>query len=53
MPVHSDATPVCLFNEEAREALMNAPWELAQTLQRPPSPGSLKVMAADTKQDGP
>lgn len=50
-PVHSDATPVCLLDEDARETWMNAPWELAQGLQKPPRPGALKVVARDTKQD--
>jgi putative SOS response-associated peptidase YedK len=49
--VHPDATPVLLLDEDARETWMNAPWELAQTLQRPPPPGALKVVAVDTKQD--
>lgn len=30
---------------------MNAPWELVQSLQRPPLTGALKVVAYDTKQD--
>ena len=52
-PVHSDATPVCLFTEDEREMWMNAPVEMALSLQRPPAPGSLRVVATDTKQDGP
>ena len=32
-PIHPDATPVLLLDEDAREMWMNAPWELAQTLQ--------------------
>jgi putative SOS response-associated peptidase YedK len=51
-PVHSDATPVCLLEEEAREMWMNAPWELAQGLQRPPPAGALRVVAAGRKEDG-
>jgi putative SOS response-associated peptidase YedK len=50
-PVHSDATPVCLFTEEDRETWINAPWEVAQGLQRPPAPGSLKIVASGEKQD--
>ena len=50
-PIHPDATPVLLLDEDAREMWMSAPWELAQTLQRPPPPGALKVVAVDTKQD--
>lgn len=51
-PVHSDATPVCLFTEEDREMWMNAPVELALSLQKPPAPGTLKIVAAGEKQDG-
>lgn len=51
-PVHSDATPVCLFDEDARERWMNAPWEEARDLQQPPPPGSLRIVAAGEKQDG-
>jgi putative SOS response-associated peptidase YedK len=43
-PVHSDATPVCLLDEGVRDDWMTAPWELARELQRPPSPGSLRVV---------
>lgn len=50
-PVHSDATPVCLMDEDARERWMNAPWEEARDLQAPPPPGSLKIVATDTKED--
>jgi putative SOS response-associated peptidase YedK len=35
-PIHPDATPVLLLEEEARETWMNAPWEIARELQRPP-----------------
>jgi putative SOS response-associated peptidase YedK len=51
-PVHSDATPVCLFTEDEREMWLNAPVEMALSLQRPPPAGSLKIVATDTKQDG-
>jgi putative SOS response-associated peptidase YedK len=51
-PIHPDATPVLLLDEGAREMWMNAPWELAQTLQRPALAGALKVVAVATKQDG-
>lgn len=51
-PVHSDATPVCLFTEDEREMWMNAPVEMALSLQRPPAPGSLKIVATGVKQDG-
>lgn len=49
--IHPDATPVLLLNEEEREAWMNAPWEVARDLQRPPDAGALKVVAVDTKED--
>lgn len=51
-PIHSDATPVCLFTEDEREMWMNAPVELALTLQRPPARGTLKIVSAGEKQDG-
>jgi putative SOS response-associated peptidase YedK len=51
-PVHPDATPVLLLDQEAREAWMNAPWEIARELQKPPPAGALKIVATDTKQDG-
>jgi hypothetical protein len=50
-PIHPDATPVLLLDEGAREMWMNAPWELVQSRQRPPSAGALKIVAYDTKQD--
>lgn len=50
-PIHPDATPVCLFTEDEREMWMNAPWELARGLQKPPPPGALTVVAAGEKQD--
>ncbi len=51
-PFHPDATPVLLLTENEREMWMNAPVEVALSLQRPPAPGSLKVVATDIKQDG-
>ena len=51
-PVHSDATPVLLLNEDEREMWMNAPVELALTLQKPPASGALKIVAKGEKQDG-
>lgn len=50
-PIHSDATPVCLFTEDEREMWMNGPMELALTLQRPPARGALKIVAAGRKED--
>jgi len=50
-PVHSDATPVLLLDEDARERWMTSPWEEARDLQAPPPPGSLRIVATDTKED--
>jgi putative SOS response-associated peptidase YedK len=49
--IHADATAVLLLDEGAREMSMNAPWELARSLQRPPPSGSLRMVAFDTKKD--
>jgi putative SOS response-associated peptidase YedK len=38
-PVHPDATPVLLLDEEAREEWMDVPWEIARELQKPPPKG--------------
>ena len=51
--VHADATPVLLLREEEREMWMNAPVEIALSLQKPPALGALKIVARDKKQDGP
>ena len=51
-PIHPDATPVLLLDEDARETWMNAPIEEALFLQRPPPAGTLRIVATDTKQDG-
>jgi len=50
-PIHPDATPVLLLDENARETWMNAPWEVARDLQRPPAGGLLRVVATDRKDD--
>lgn len=50
-PVHPDATPVLLLDQEAREQWMNAPWEIARELQKPPPAGALTVVRRDTKED--
>jgi putative SOS response-associated peptidase YedK len=49
--IHPDATPVLLLDQDAREAWMSAPWEIARDLQRPPRARALRVVATDTKQD--
>lgn len=49
--VHPDASPVILWEPDDLEMWLHAPWELAQTLQRPPPAGALKTVAVDTKQD--
>lgn len=50
-PIHPDATPVLLLDEDAREMWMNTPVEMALTLQRPPPAGALRIVATDTKSD--
>ena len=30
---------------------MHAPWDMAQSVQRPPPAGALNIVAIDTKQD--
>jgi putative SOS response-associated peptidase YedK len=50
-PVHPDATPVLLLSEDAREMWMNAPWEIARELQKPPPAGALQIVATGSKED--
>jgi putative SOS response-associated peptidase YedK len=50
-PIHPDATPVLLLDEGARDMWMNAPIEMALSLQRPPPAGALKIVATDRKED--
>ena len=50
-PIHPDATPVLLLEQDARERWMNAPWEIARELQKPPPPGALRVVKRDAKED--
>ena len=50
-PIHPDANPVLRLDEGAREMWINASLELAQSLQRPPVAGALRVVAFDTKKD--
>lgn len=50
-PVHPDATPVLLLDEDAREMWMNAPMEMAMSLQHPPPAGALRIVATDRKDD--
>jgi putative SOS response-associated peptidase YedK len=50
-PIHPDATPVLLLDEDTRAAWMNAPWEVAKDLQKPPPAGALKIVARGIKED--
>jgi putative SOS response-associated peptidase YedK len=50
-PIHPDATPVLLLEDGARDAWMNAPWEIARDLQQPPTAGALRIVAAGAKED--
>lgn len=50
-PVHPDATPVLLLNQSEREEWMNAPWEIARQLQKPPPAGTLRIVRVDSKED--
>jgi putative SOS response-associated peptidase YedK len=50
-PIHPDATPVLLLDDDARDAWMNAPWEVARDLQRPPPAGALRIVAAGARED--
>jgi putative SOS response-associated peptidase YedK len=50
-PIHPDATPVLLLDEAARDQWMNAPWEIARDLQKPPPKGALRIVAAGKKED--
>ena len=50
-PIHPDATPVLLLNEAAREEWMNAPWEIARELLKPPPAGTLRIVRRDAKED--
>ena len=50
-PIHPDATPVLLLDDQARDAWMTAPWEIARDLQKPPPAGALKIVATNIKQD--
>ena len=40
-----------MLDEDARDAWMEAPWELARDLQRPPPKGALKIVASGRKED--
>jgi putative SOS response-associated peptidase YedK len=49
--IHPDATPVILLSQEEQEAWLNAPWEIARDLQKPPRAGALRIVAFNTKKD--
>jgi putative SOS response-associated peptidase YedK len=51
-PIHPDATPVLLLDENTHEMWMNASMDMALALRRPSPQGALMVVATDTKQDG-
>ena len=51
-PIHPDATPVLLLNEDEREMWMNARVEKALELQRPPPKEALQIVATGLKEDG-
>jgi putative SOS response-associated peptidase YedK len=40
-----------MLDQDAREAWMNAPWEIARELQKPPPKGALKIVRRDAKED--
>jgi hypothetical protein len=50
-PIYPDATPMLLQDQNAHEAWMNAPWELAKVATAARLRGRWKVRAADRKQD--
>jgi putative SOS response-associated peptidase YedK len=51
MPVDPDAMPVLLMDQVQHDQWMNAPWEVARELQKPPPTGTLKVARRDAKED--
>jgi putative SOS response-associated peptidase YedK len=50
-PIPSDAMPVLLLEDGEHEMWKSAPWDVAQSLQRPSPQSALRVVAKDTKQD--
>lgn len=50
-PIHPEGTPVLLLDQAAHEQWINAPWELAKELHKPPPAGALRIVAVDTKED--
>jgi putative SOS response-associated peptidase YedK len=50
-PFHPDATPVLLLDEAARNVWMEAPWEIARDIQKPPAAGTLRIVAVGQKEN--
>jgi putative SOS response-associated peptidase YedK len=50
-PIHPDATPVLLTDEVTCDEWMQAPWEVARDLQKPPPAGMLRIVASGKKED--
>jgi putative SOS response-associated peptidase YedK len=43
VPIHDKATPVLLLDKGSLEMWMQAPWDMAQSLQRPPPASALRI----------
>jgi putative SOS response-associated peptidase YedK len=50
-PIHPDATPVLLLDQADRDEWMDAPWQIARELQKPPPKGALMIVARGQKSD--